>query len=72
MISIHEKRVKLRISQTRLAALSGISRFRICLHERGDLSLTRRELDLIDEAIRREADRILSEAQELIDVLPQG
>jgi hypothetical protein len=49
--------------------LSGVSRFRICLHERGDLFLTEAELERINEALRREAKRVRTEAQELMDLL---
>jgi predicted transcriptional regulator len=64
--NVHHKRMLLRLSQTRLAALSKVSRFKICLYERGDLSLTPHELLQIDEAIREEARRIHSKAGEIL------
>jgi predicted transcriptional regulator len=69
VISIHHRRLKLKISQSRLAALYGVSRFRICLYERGDLLLSQAEVNRIDEAIRNEARRIQAEAQKVIDLL---
>ena len=70
--SIHQRRMKLRISQGRLAALSGVSRFRICLYERGDLLLSHAKLNRIDVALHDEAQRIQGEAQQVIDLLVRG
>ncbi|MEP7354708.1 MAG: hypothetical protein ABI824_15880 [Acidobacteriota bacterium] len=48
----------LRLSQSRLARLSGVSRYRICLHELGDLSLHSHELALLERALQKELCRL--------------
>jgi hypothetical protein len=47
----------LKISQSRLAMLSGVSRFKICLCELGDLGLNETELSKIRHALQDEAAR---------------
>src|SRR6266404_4256107 len=66
--NIQLARLKLRISQTRLATLARVSRFKICLHERGDLSLTPPELQRIADALREEARRIRSDAGRILEL----
>ncbi len=51
-------RSDLAISQSKLARLSGVSRFKICCYELGDGSLTPEEQARLREALRAEADRI--------------
>jgi predicted transcriptional regulator len=65
-----KQRAKLRLSQSALARLAGVSRIRICLHELGDLSLTTAELLRIDQAMRREAKRIHADAEEILEAVP--
>ena len=55
---LREMRVALGISQSKLARMSAVSRFKICLHELGDGSLTTEERDRIQEALRAEAERL--------------
>jgi predicted transcriptional regulator len=54
-VDIKKQREQLRISQSYLARTSGVSRFKICLHELGDRLLTAQEETLVQAAIRREA-----------------
>jgi predicted transcriptional regulator len=51
-------RIALGISQSRLARISGVSRFRICTCEHGDSSLTVDEQNRIREALQAEAERL--------------
>jgi len=46
------------ISQSRLARLSGISRFKICTYELGERSLTADEQTRIRGALQAEAERL--------------
>jgi hypothetical protein len=46
------------VSQSKLARLSGVSRFKICLFELGDGSLTSDEQIRIREALLVEAERL--------------
>lgn len=62
---LRQQRSQLRLSQTRLARLSGVSRFKICLHELGDRSLSTGELVLIENALLREAGRLRGVAEKL-------
>ena len=61
---VRDSRQKLRVSQSRLAALSGVSRFKICLYERGDVPLTPDELERLRVALQVEADRQRAELAE--------
>jgi predicted transcriptional regulator len=61
--TIQKDRQTLHLSQTRLAALSGVSRFKICLYKHGEVMLNSRELQQSHGAIEREAQRIQAEAQ---------
>ena len=57
-MNIRDRRFRLRLSQTRLASLASVSRFKICLHERGDQFLSAEELGRIQQAFQEEAVRI--------------
>jgi hypothetical protein len=57
-MNIRDQRLRLRLSQTRLAALARVSRFKICLHERENQLLSADELERIQGAFRAEAERI--------------
>lgn len=54
-------RNRLRISQTRLAQLSDVGRFKIALYELGEGKLTDEEESRIESALRDEARRISTE-----------
>lgn len=58
MTTLRAQRNAPRISQNRLARLSGVSRFKICTYEVGDGVLTSTEQTKIGEALRAEADRL--------------
>ncbi len=60
MLSLRAHRNLVRISQSNLARLSGVSRFKICLYELGDGHLTLDEQDRIQEALTTEAARLRS------------
>jgi transcriptional regulator with XRE-family HTH domain len=51
-------RIALGVSQSKLARLSGVSRFKICLYELGDGSLTADEQNHIRRALQTETDRL--------------
>ncbi len=57
-MNIRDRRLRLRLSQTRLAGLAKVSRFKICLHERGDQFLNAEELGRIQQVFREEAQKI--------------
>jgi predicted transcriptional regulator len=57
-MNLRAHRSALGISQSRLARMSGVSRFKICLFELGDGALTAEEESAIYEALRTEAERI--------------
>src|SRR4051794_15442553 len=48
------------LSQSRLARLSGVSRFKICTYELGDGSLTPEQQVYIRKALQAEAERLRS------------
>ena len=50
--------MSLGMSQSKLARLSGVSRFKICTYELGDGSLTTDEQNRIREALQDEATRL--------------
>jgi predicted transcriptional regulator len=56
--SLRGNRIALGISQSKLARLSGVSRFKICLFELGDGSLTDDEQIRIRQALQTEAERL--------------
>jgi|SRR5215471_15690073 len=55
---LRASRISLGISQSRLARLSGVSRFKICLFELGDGSLSAQEQNQIRGALQAETDRL--------------
>ena len=59
-MNLRGTRLALRISQSRLARLSGVSRFKICLYELGDGSLSEEEQRCIRKALQAETDRLRS------------
>jgi predicted transcriptional regulator len=59
-MNLRSQRNALRISQSRLARLSGVSRFKICTHELGDTALSTEEQHRIGESLRAEAERLRS------------
>lgn len=48
------------MSQSRLARLSGVSRFRLCTYELGGGSLSPEDLNRLQEALQAEAERLRS------------
>ena len=58
MIDLQTHRKALRISQSRLARLSGVSRFKISLFELGDGERSLEEKTSIQSALQSEADRL--------------
>jgi hypothetical protein len=48
----------MRLSQTALARMAAVSRFRLCSSENGSCRLTQEERDRIQAALRREALRL--------------
>jgi predicted transcriptional regulator len=56
--NLRASRTYLGISQSRLARLSGVSRFKICTYELGDDSLRPEEQNRIREALQVEAERL--------------
>ena len=55
---IRTQREQFGLSQMQLARLASVSRFRLHLHEHGDLSLRADELARIETALRRTAARL--------------
>jgi predicted transcriptional regulator len=51
-------RVSLGVSQSRLARLAGVSRFKICAYEIGDRALSQEEQSRIRVALEAEAQRL--------------
>ena len=66
-MNLRSHRNALGISQSRLARISGVSRFKICTYELGDSSLTADEQNRIRKALQAEADR-LSRIRAQIDI----
>jgi predicted transcriptional regulator len=60
MKQLRSNREQLGLSQTRLARLAGVSRFKICLFELGDGQLTDDEQRKIKAALQSEVDRLRS------------
>jgi hypothetical protein len=56
-MGFQEQRRRLRVSQTRLALLSGVSRFRVWEIENGGPEVTEEEATCIRRALRQEARR---------------
>ena len=64
-MNLRADRSALGISQSRLARLSGVSRFKICTFELGSGALNPNELDRIKTALRAEADRLHSVSRQI-------
>ncbi len=60
MIKLRSRREALGISQSKLARISGVSRFKICMFELGGGSLSSTECQSIKTALEAEAARIRS------------
>jgi hypothetical protein len=56
------------MSQSRLAQLSGVSRFKICMFELGHQPLTAAEHNQLEAALKREAQRLVGSLTELAAV----
>jgi predicted transcriptional regulator len=57
-MELKANRIALRISQAKLARLSQVSRFKICMYELGDGTLTAAEMRSIREVLQAEAERL--------------
>jgi len=57
-VDLKARRSELRLSQSQLARLSGVSRFKICLHELGDRLLTDEEVARVQHAMGQELSRL--------------
>lgn len=57
-MDLKARRSELRLSQSQLARLSGVSRFKICLHELGDRPLTDEEVARLRHAMGQELSRL--------------
>lgn len=62
MINLRSRRESLGISQSKLARISGVSRFKICMFELGGGALSPQECQRIKAAFEAEAARIRSVA----------
>jgi predicted transcriptional regulator len=69
---LRSHRLKLAISQSRLARLSGVSRFKICTYELGDGSLRLEEQSRIREALHAEAERLRAIPADIASVVFQS
>jgi transcriptional regulator with XRE-family HTH domain len=56
--TLRANRISLGLSQSRLARLSGVSRFKICTHELGDATLNGEEQGQIRKALQAELARL--------------
>lgn len=57
-MSLRANRNALGMSQSKLARLSGVSRFKICIYELGEGSLTLNEQNRIKLALQSESERL--------------
>jgi predicted transcriptional regulator len=64
-VDLRIRRTKLGISQTRLARLARVSRFKICMSELDNQELTADEEARINEALRAEVARVLDDLREV-------
>jgi predicted transcriptional regulator len=62
---LRANRISLGVSQSRLARLSGVSRFKICTYELGDGGLSPEEERRLYNVLQAEADRLSSIAVQL-------
>jgi len=72
VIDLRTHRNTLGISQSRLARLSGVSRFKICLYELGDGCLSEEEWKRIGGALQAEAERLREISTHFDSVGPGG
>lgn len=71
-MTLRNQRVALGMSQSRLARVSGVSRYKICIGELGGESFSPEEWERLIKAIRGEADRLrYVTAQIVADNLPR-
>lgn len=61
-MELKASRNKLRMSQARLAFLSGVGRYKIAMHEVGGGSLAPDEITKIRQTLQQEADRLIGVA----------
>lgn len=75
-MTLRQNRFALGLSQSRLARLSRVSRFKICLFELGDGALTVVEQDRIREALEAENARLRDVSIQVdfrgLDLVPPG
>jgi len=64
-MELKASRIALRISQARLARQSRVSRFKICMYELGDGTLTAAEMRNICAALQAEAKRLRTISTEI-------
>jgi predicted transcriptional regulator len=64
-MNLRADRSALGISQSRLARMSGVSRFKICTFELGSGALKEDELDRIKTALLAEADRLRTVSRQI-------
>jgi predicted transcriptional regulator len=64
-MDLRSHRTALRLSQSKLARLSGVSRFKICTSELGDGTLSLDDQVRILHALRAEAERLRAVAVEI-------
>lgn len=67
-MDLRNRRNKLGISQTRLARISGVSRFRICMFELDNQPLTDAEQRQIDSALKDEVQRKIVDLRNAAEV----
>jgi predicted transcriptional regulator len=58
--NLRSSRIALGVSQSKLARLSGVSRFKICSYELGDGAMSPDQQSRIREALQAEAERLRS------------
>ena len=69
-MDLKANRLLLRLSQSELARLSGVTRFKICLHELGDKRLGERDEAAVKVALGRHANELRHSIDLAID--PKG
>jgi len=67
---LQTRRTSLRLSQSALARLSGVSRFKICQFECGGSNLTQQEIARVNIAISDEATRLRAAATSIEETIP--
>jgi predicted transcriptional regulator len=64
---LRSHRAALGISQSKLARISNVSRFKICMSELGSCSLSSEEQQRVREALQGEAERLRRTAAQIAD-----